>query len=380
MTKENLSIYEIDTIKGFEKVIIFANQSPAVEGIVAIHSTLRGPALGGCRLYNYPNFQSGFKDALRLSAAMTYKNAIMDLPFGGGKTVIFQNNSSSRNEIFEVLAKLLNKLNGQYLTTDDVGTSVQDMYYMRKFTQYAKGVYCNEKQIPATSYGVCQAIKATFKHYKHLTNLKGVKVIVQGLGNVGYNLCQYLHQEGCKLYVNDHLEDLVNRAVKEFAAVPINFNEIDNIEADVFCPCALGGTVNEEILSKLQIKYIIGGENNQLASPEIENILKKKGIIYLPDYLCNAGGVIDIACESNDYNEKTVLARVATIYHKTLEILRLAQLSNKSPLEISNRLVQDQLKSLRQSRFETISSDLEISNQYKRDPSNLVSQYEINTA
>lgn len=364
MTKDNLSIYEIDTIKGFEKVIIFANQFPAVEGIVAIHSTLKGPALGGCRLYNYPNFQAGFKDALLLAQAMTYKNTIMDLPYGGGKTVIFQNNRSSRNEVFEVLANLLNQLDGKYLTTDDVGSTVQDMYYMRKFTKYAKGIYCDEKQIPATSYGVYQAIKAVFKHHAKLENLKGIKVVVQGLGKVGYHLCQYLHQEGCNLYVNDNIEELIQNAVKEFDATPIKFNEVENFEADVFCPCALGGSINEEILSKLQVKYIIGGENNQLASPDIENILKEKGIIYLPDYLCNAGGVIDIACEGNNYNEETVLAKVGTIYNKTLEILCLAQLFNKSPLEISNKYVENQLKPLNQSLVKNINTELEASNQY----------------
>lgn len=346
LTKNTLSVSKIDTIKGFENVFSFASQSLNVKGIIAIHNTLKGPALGGLRVYNYPNFQAGMKDVLLLARAMTFKNTLMELPYGGGKAVIFQTDKCNRDNAFEVFAELLNRLNGKYLTTDDVGTSVNDMYHLRKFTNFARGTYCNGKQIPATSYGVYQAIKATFNYYHNLNRLNGIKIVVQGLGKVGYHLCQYLHQEGCKLYVNDKIAELVTEVVQKFDAVPINLDKIDNFQADVFSPCAVGGTINKNLLSKMQVKYIIGGENNPLASQEIEKILLRKGIIYIPDYLSNAGGVIDIVCEGSNYSEEFVLTKVARIYDKTKEILNMAQSANKTPLEISNQYVLNQLNSI----------------------------------
>lgn len=345
MIKNTLEVSELNT-KGFENVISFVNHSPHVRGIIAIHNTLKGPALGGVRLYDYPSFQAGLQDVLLLARAMTFKNTLMGLPYGGGKAVIFQDYECNRNEVFEVFAKVLNYLDGKYLTTDDVGTSLEDVFYLKKLTRFARGVYYNAKQIPATSYGVYQAIKATLNYYHNLKNLSGVKVLVLGLGKVGYHLCQYLHQDGCKLYVNDKIPELVVKAVKAFDAVPIDIDQIHSFEADVFCPCAVSGTVDKNLLSKIQMKYIIGGENNPLASSDIESILLEKDIVYIPDYLSNAGGVVDIECEGSHYNEEFVLTNVARIHDKTKEILNVAQLTNKTPLQVANEYVLNHLNFL----------------------------------
>lgn len=346
----SLNVCEIDTANEFEKVFHFTHKHPSVEGIVAIHNTLKGPALGGLRLYDYANFQHGMKDVLQLARAMTFKNAIMDLPYGGGKSVIFQNNHCNRDDTLNVFSLMLNHLDGKYLTADDVGTSVKDMYFLRKSTPFARGFYYNEKQIPATSYGVYQAIKATLKYYSNLNNLSGVKIVVQGLGKVGYNLCRYLHQEDCILYVIDKIDQLVEKAVREFNAIPIDLDTTKKLDVDVFSPCALSGTITNSLISKMQVKYIIGGENNPLATQGMEKILLTKGITYIPDYLSSAGGVIDIACEGDNYSEEFVLAQVAKIYDKTIDILTSAKLTNTTPLEVSNNYVQNQLNKIGKKR------------------------------
>lgn len=337
-------IIELDNINGYERVIHFKHKSPALEGIVAIHRLINGCALGGCRFLNYSSFEAGLEDVLALAKSMTYKNAVMDLPYGGGKAVIFDNAESSRHDILRVFSSVLNELGGQYITTDDVGTSVEDMYYLRKYSKFARGRYWNGRQIPATAYGVYQAIKATLKYHENLDDLCDIKVVIQGLGKVGYSLCEFLYNEKCKLYVNDIDSRIVEKAVQNFEATPINFDETQNLEADVFSPCAFRDSVTESILSKLEIKYIVGGENNPIASSNVENLLEKKNIVYVPDYVANAGGVIDIACEGKNYSKENVYANVGAIYDKTIKILRVAGLENKTPLEISNKYVNDRLK------------------------------------
>ena len=338
-----MKIFENTDIKGFEKVIFFSNEYPPVEGIIAIHSTLHGPALGGCRIYNYPNIAAGVNDVLLLAEAMTYKNTIVDLPFGGGKTIIYKNSKVSKDASLKVFAEVLNYLDGRYFTTDDVGTSIADMDYLRLFSPYVRGILCDGKQINATSYGVYQAIKATIYHKERKEDLQGLKVIIQGLGKVGYPLCRYLFQAGCELYVYDPIKKLVDRAVEEFSAIPIVINSKTRIYADVFCPCALGGVINHKNKNSFDVKYIIGGANNQLSDLSIADYLHNKGITYIPDYLCNSGGVIDIHSE-NDYSEKNVLEKVSIIYKKTIEILRRAELCSQNPLETANQYVHTKLK------------------------------------
>jgi leucine dehydrogenase len=331
-------------ITGVEKLVFFTSQTPQVKGIIAIHNTLRGPALGGCRIYDYNTVTDGVNDAMTLAKAMTYKNTIVDLPFGGGKAVIYKNPHVTQNLILEAFARVLNHLAGEYYTADDVGTSVTDMNYLRQYSPYARGILFKGKQIPATSYGVYQAIKAAVFYKEQTTSLSGLTVAVQGLGKVGYSLCKYLAKEGCKLYVYDPVKNLVDKAVIEFNATPIVMNNDTEVCADVFSPCALGMAINNENKHKLNVKYIIGGANNQLSDPEIAGYLHKKSILYVPDYLCNAGGVIDIYCEDGIYTEDKVLEKVSIIYNKTIEILTKADQLSQTPLEVANLYVKNKLK------------------------------------
>lgn len=331
-------------ITGVEKLVFFTSKTPQVNGVIAIHNTLRGPALGGCRIYDYNTVIDGVNDAITLAGAMTYKNTIADLPFGGGKTVIYKNPNVTQTMTLEVFAEVLNHLEGEYYTADDIGTSVTDMNYLRQYSPYARGILFEGKQIPATSYGVYQAIKAAIFYKEQTRDLSGLKVAVQGLGKVGYSLCKYLAKEGCNLFVYDPVKDLVDKAVSEFNATPVVMDNDTEICADIFSPCALGGAINNLNKHKLNVKYIIGGANNQLSDSEIADYLHKKSILYVPDYLCNAGGVIDIYCENGVYTEDTVLERVAIIYDKAIEILSKADRLSKSPLEVANLYVQNKLK------------------------------------
>ncbi len=341
MSRMNLTITELDHIADYERVIHFEQKSLHIAGIIAIHNTTNGAALGGCRLYNYPNFDAGLDNVLSLAKAMTYKNTIMDLPYGGGKAVIFQNDLIDKKSLFKVFARLLNILEGQYITTDDVGTSVDDMYYLRQYTKFAKGIHSNGKQIPATAYGVYQAIRATLQFYENKDSLTGVKVFVQGLGKVGYTLCEFLKNEKCQLYLYDIDTELTKEAANHFDGTIIDLNTIDELKVDVFCPCALRNSVNENTLSKINMAYIIGGENNPIASTQSYNMMLEKNIIYIPDYLSNAGGVIDIACEDKNYCEHTVFKHVNAIYTKTMTLLQSAKQTNKTPLHIANRYVEE---------------------------------------
>lgn len=339
---DEFALYQLD-VDGFERVVYFASIELNVFGIIAIHNTIRGPALGGCRLSDYPTFEDGLLDALNLAQAMTYKNAIVDLPYGGGKSVIFKMPNSDKIAVFRVFYQVLNFLEGTYLTADDVGTCVQDMDYLRQFTPYARGVQYGDNQIPATSYGVYQAIKAAYFYKTKKENLKDVHVIVQGLGKTGYALCRYLHQEGCFLYVDDLQLELVEKAIEEFDAKYVDIKLEKELVADIFCPCALGGSVNRSLLSRLNVHYIIGSANNQLENALLAEFLHNQKIIYVPDYLCNSGGVIDVFCEGENYSEELVLTQTSTIYDKTINILQESESLDESPLRVANRYVEKNL-------------------------------------
>lgn len=334
----------------FEKIYIFHNLKTKVSGVIVIHHSGSGPALGGCRIHAYPTFLSGLQDCLQLARSMTYKNIMMSMPYGGGKAVLFHRADIPRHAYFDTLAEVLNQLGGLYYTTDDVGCSVHDMNYLRQFSPYVKGELYNQAQIPATSYGVFQAIKAVLHFKEKITSFEGIEIIVQGLGKVGYPLCKFLHAEGFKIYVDDIDASLVSRAVKDFGATYMDISQAAEIKAKIFSPCALGGIINKDLVSRLNVKYIIGGANNQLARPEMADILHQNNIIWMPDYLCNAGGVIDIICEGSDYSTDYVYEKITAIYNRSLDILQKSDELKKPPFAVSDQYIHEALEKLSASR------------------------------
>lgn len=333
--------------QGYEKVVFFSCSESKVEGIIAIHNTTFGPALGGCRIYTYSNFNEGLNDALMLAKNMSYKNTIFDLPYGGGKTVIFNKENLNKQDILQVLSQVLNYLNGIYLTTDDVGTSVGDIKYLRQFTPYARGEFVEDNmQIPATSYGVYKAIKAILHGYS-IDDPPKIKISIQGLGKVGYNLCKFLYDDGYKLYVSDIKEDLVRQAEKEFQAIAVNTETQLEEMTDIFVPCAMGGVITPHNIFGIKAKYIVGAANNSLTYEYLDNILWEKNIKYFPDYLCNAGGVIDIACEGEFYSEDYVYNSIDAIYKKVLDLVNTSVKSNVSPMSILNHYIQNNFQTIK---------------------------------
>jgi leucine dehydrogenase len=324
-----------------ESLVTFSCNNPKIEGAVAIHSTKNGPAMGGCRVYEQISFDSGIRDAIKLAKAMTYKNTLMKLPYGGGKAVILKHETPLK-EVIPYFAKVMNLLNGNYLTTEDVGTNSADMDFLRQYTRYALGEPIKGQFIPSAAWGVYYAIKAAIVCFENRHDLRNLKVGVQGLGKVGFYLCQFLYNEGCELYVCDIKKDLEYAACKEFNAKILRMEEIPTLSLDVFSPCALGDVITDDNYLNFNMKYIIGGANNPLSGDNISDLLYRKGIIYVPDFLSNAGGVLEVDCENHsfEYSKTNVLNRVKhEIYNKTLEILKKSIEHGLPPLQIAKECV-----------------------------------------
>lgn len=331
---------------GIEQIVTFRCMNPKIEGVVAIHNTKLGPALGGCRVYDEFGLAAATKDAVALAKAMTNKNAIAGLPYGGGKSVIIKH-GSSLDEVMPYFAKVMNLLNGDYLTTEDVGTCYNDIHLLKRYTKYALDEALKE-QMPSAAYGVYQAIRATVYAVEKRHNIHGLKVAVQGLGKLGFKLCEFLYSDGCKLYVNDMKKDLEKFACKEFAATPFAMANINELELDVFSPCALGGAITKNNYKNFKTKYIIAGANNPLSSNSISKILYQKGVIYIPDFLSNAGGVIEESYfkdHKSKYNLTNVFKRIEdVIYNRTIELLDESYLKKLSPLETALERIDKILK------------------------------------
>ncbi len=332
---------------GTKYIVTFKVKYPKIEGIVAVHDTKLGPAMGGCRIYDELSFNDGLKDAVKLAKAMTYKNAIAGLPYGGGKAVIIKHGLPIDN-VMTYFAKIMNLLNGEYLTTEDVGTNSKNIDFLRKYTKYALGAAIGEQFIPATAYGVYQSIKATIYFLENRDNIQNLKIAVQGLGKVGFDLCKFLRDAGCILYVCDINKELEKTVCKNFGAQTFEMENIEHLDIDVFSPCALGNVITRQNYSKFKAKYIIGGANNPLSNDSVSDLLYKRGTIYMPDFLTNAGGVIEAGCENCDfeYNEINILPRIEDIiYNKTINLLDEAKSLKLTPLQVAQNWVNNILQS-----------------------------------
>lgn len=306
-----------------EHVSFFSCPQTGLKAIIAIHNTHLGPALGGCRMWDYKNDEQALRDVLRLSKGMTYKAALADIPLGGGKSVIIGDAKRAKTpEMMEAMGKAVEKLSGGYIIAEDVGTSVEDMNQISKATHYVTGVY-QDKQgsgdpSPTTAYGVFLGLKPTVQHRLKKENLQGLTVAVQGLGHVGYYLCQYLHEEGVKLYVCDINDERVQTVVTEFGATALPCDEIYDVKADVFAPCALGGILNDETIGRLKVSIVAGAANNVLEAPRHGAMLNDHDILYAPDYVINAGGLMRVyyeyaAKQGTPFSEQRVLDHIKNI-------------------------------------------------------------------
>ena len=320
-----------------ERVLLAADPATGLKAILAVHSTARGPAFGGCRFWSYDNELAALNDALRLSQGMSLKNALANLPFGGGKAVILKPHGDfDRAALFAAFGRAVQSLQGAYITAEDVGTTTADMTGMLAHTQYVSGIprdgAFGGDPSPKTAYGVFVSIDEGVKRVLGRDSLEGVRVALQGLGAVGWHLAEYLHRAGAKLVVADVNAEKVARAQAELGATAVSVTEILAADVDVVAPCALGATLNAQSIPALKARLIAGAANNQLATAADGDALQARGITYLPDYLVNAGGIISVAREfRSEGEESAVMAEVGQIRGRVAELLERVKASGQTP-------------------------------------------------
>lgn len=301
MSQSTLSVFSHPEFQQHEKVSFFHDAQTGLKAIIAIHNTTLGPALGGCRMWSYATDEEALRDVLRLSRGMTYKAAITGLPLGGGKSVIIGDARKDKTpELMRAMGRAVESLGGRYIIAEDVGTTVEDLSQLATQTKHAVGISHGEHAgdpSPVTAYGVYIGLKAAVAHRLSRQDLRGLHVAVQGLGNVGYNLCRLLHADGVTLSVTDVQTDRVEKAVAEFGAVAVALDAIYDVACDVFAPCALGAILNADTLGRIKASVIAGAANNQLATMADGERLRAKNILYAPDYVINAGGLISVHYE-----------------------------------------------------------------------------------
>ena len=333
------------------EVVFCRDAAAGLTAIIAIHDLGRGPALGGCRMWPYENEDEALTDVLRLSRGMTYKSALADLPYGGGKSVILGDPRSDKSEaLFLAMGRFVESLGGRYVIAEDVGIGVPDIETVAKETGHVAGVTAGGSgdPSPATAWGVFNGIRAAVVHRLGRSDLNGVKVAVQGLGSVGYALCGFLAESGAELVVTDIDRAAVERAVAELGAMAVAPEAVLDAEVDVFAPCALGAVIDDQAVERLKAVVVAGSANNQLAEPRHGALLKDRGVLYAPDYVINAGGVINISHETRPggtpYDKSRAFAHVGRIHDTLLEIFQDADKAGLPTSEAADRLAERRFK------------------------------------
>jgi len=352
----SLDLFERLERYDYEQLVFCQDSSSGLKAIIAIHDTTLGPALGGARMWTYTSEADAIEDALRLARGMTYKNAAAGLNLGGGKTVIIGDPRKDKSEaLFRAFGRYVQSLNGRYITAEDVGTTVADMDIIYEETNYVTGISpefgSSGNPSPITAYGVYRGMKAAAKEAFGTDSLEGKVVAVQGVGNVAFALCRHLYEEGAKLFVTDINKEAVQRAIQEFHAAAVDPDDIYSVDCDIYSPCALGATINDLTIPKLKAKVIAGSANNQLNEARHGDLLHEKGIIYAPDYVINAGGVINVADELYGYNRDRAMRKVeTTIYHNVENVIAISKRDRIPTYKAADRMAEERMNAIRHSR------------------------------
>ena len=334
---------------GHEALLFAQDAASGLRALIAIHDTTLGPAFGGCRIYPYASEQHAMTDVLRLSRGMTYKAAICGLPYGGGKSVIIADPRRDKTPaLLHAMGRIIEGLGGRYITADDVGTTLADLAIIREVTRHTAGATAAAQQaLPVTAFGVFEAMRAAAEVCLGRSNLEGVRVAVQGLGNVGMPLCGYLSGAGAVLVVSDLEANRCAQAAATYGAMLVAPEEIHAQHVDVFAPTALGSVLNDATIPRLCCRVVCGGANNQLAEARHDAALAARGIVFVPDYLANAGGVIDFHQETIDDQPDAVLASVSRIGAITPDVLRCAAATGATPLSVADGIVRARIRRAR---------------------------------
>ncbi|HMI48648.1 MAG TPA: Glu/Leu/Phe/Val dehydrogenase [Gemmatimonadaceae bacterium] len=327
---------------GHEEIVMCSDPSVGYKGILAVHSTKLGPALGGTRYWQYATDEEAITDALRLSRGMTYKNAVAGLHLGGGKSIIIgDNKTKNREKIFRAHGRFVESLGGRYITAEDVGTSTKDMAYVQMETKHVAGLAGKSGDpSPVTAHGVFRAVQASANRKWGSDSLEGKTVAIQGCGSVGSYLAGELHAAGAKLIVSDIDAAKAERVSKATGAKIVKGNAIFSAAADIFSPCALGGIINDKTIPKLKVEIVAGGANNQLLEERHGDDLEKREILYAPDYVANAGGVINVYGEVAGWDAQRALDKADDIYDTILKVFDIAEAKHIPTYEAADRLAE----------------------------------------
>jgi len=334
---------------GHEQVVFCSNKESGLRAIIAIHDTTLGPAIGGTRMWNYSSVNEALKDVLRLSRGMTYKASISGLNFGGGNAVIIGDSETQKNELlFRTFGKFIEGLSGRYITAEDVGTTVKDMEYVRMETKHVTGISKalggSGDPAPVTAYGVYVGMKACASFKWGNDSLEGKKIVVQGAGRVSKYLCEHLFNEGAKLYISDLFESKINDILQSVKAEVVKPNDVYEIKADIFSPCALGAIINDETIPKLNYKIIAGSANNQLEDEHKHGkLLLNKNILYAPDYVINAGGLMNVSNELEGYRQDRALKHADAIYNIVSNVIKISEEQKIPTYLASNKIAEERL-------------------------------------
>ena len=348
----DFSLFKTMTSMQHEQIVVCQDNETGLKAIIAIHDTTLGPALGGTRMWNYSNEIDAFNDVLRLSRGMTYKAAITGLNLGGGKAVIIGDAKKDKSEgLMKKFGEFVDSLGGKYITAEDVGMTTEDMKYVRSETKFVTGIPKSMggsgDPSPVTAYGVYMGMKASAKYKWGNDNLENKTIVVQGIGHVGETLVKYLIKEGADVIINDIDQNKIKSCVEKYNIKSVTEEHLYSLKMDIYAPCALGATINPTTLSQLKCAIIAGAANNQLENESRDSVLcSKKGICYAPDFLINAGGLINVYSELKGYSQEKALDQTKSIYNTTLEIFREAELNgvttNEAALNIAkNRILKN---------------------------------------
>lgn len=348
-----MAVFSLSDFADHEQVVFVSDDKSGLKAIIAVHNSNLGPALGGCRMWPYASEEEAIRDVLRLSRGMTYKSAMANLKLGGGKSVIIGNPRTHKTlELLAAFARALEQLNGRYIAAEDSGTSVADMKYMTQFTRHVAGIHDKPSDAgtrsgdpsPATAYGTFIGIRAAVKERLGRDSLEGLRVAVQGVGNVGFDLARQLKAAGAQLWVTDiHREPLL-QAGKELGATVVAPEEVFGLDVDVFAPCALGAILNDSTIPQLKAKVVAGAANNQLAEARHGAELMKRGILYAPDYVINAGGIIDVYHERIGFDRAALIKHIEGIEDNLMEIFERARKEERPTGEVADAIAEERFK------------------------------------
>lgn len=345
-----MSVFSLSDFADHEQVVFCSDDKSGLKAIIAVHNSNLGPALGGCRMWPYASEEEAVRDVLRLSRGMTYKSAMANLKLGGGKSVIIGNPRTQKTpELLAAFARALENLNGRYIAAEDSGTSVEDMKYMAQFTGHVAGIVDKPTDggtrsgdpSPATAFGTFIGIKAAVKEKLGRDTLEGLRVAVQGIGHVGYDLASQLKAAGASLWVTDIFPEALAKAEAELGATVVPPDDIFGLDVDVFAPCAMGAILNDHTIPQLKAKIVAGASNNQLAEPRHGVELMKRGILYAPDYVINAGGIIDVYHERIGFDRAALIAHIEAIHDNLLEIFARARKEERPTGEVADAIAEE---------------------------------------